>query len=181
MKDKTKKILSVAAIVGFLLYALYLTLTSDKPDLGDMRSFAVVLFSSCMLLSQVFTNKIPQPVPDELLENEVYLEAKDRERSGEKIAIAGVVMMVAPLALLFILGELHEFLASVGIMCFFLGVLAILIGLLVVFIAGRDLAQFPNEMVQDSKPDSKTSRFFSNLGLLAAGAVLILWVLEGKV
>lgn len=133
MKYKTKKILSVAAIVGFLLYALYLTLTSDKPDLGDMRSFA------------------------------------------------GVVMMVAPLALLFILGELHEFLASVGIISFFLGVLAILIGLLVVFIAGRDLAQFPNEMVQDSKPDSKTSRFFSNLGLLAAGAVLILWVLEGKV
>lgn len=31
MKDKTKKILSVAAIVGFLLYALYLTLTSDSP------------------------------------------------------------------------------------------------------------------------------------------------------
>ena len=30
MKDKTKKILSVAAIVGFLLYALYLTLTSDS-------------------------------------------------------------------------------------------------------------------------------------------------------
>jgi len=178
MKEKAKKIMIVLCIGGFLIYCLYLIFHDGNADIADIRNLCALIFSSCTLLSMTFSTRVTPPIPEELLDNQEYLEAKERQDNGGKILIVGTVMIVAPIILLFILGELHDFLATAGLISFFVGILAILIGVLVTFGAGKDLAKFPIEMVQDAKPESKASVVFSNIGTLAAVAVPVLWIIE---
>ena len=169
MKEKIKKILSTVIIAGLLLYSLYLIISSGETDIETIRSFAVVVFGSCTLLSRVFSTKTAPPVPAELLENETYMEAKERQDSGGIIAIIGAAMISMPLAVLLIAEELEGFVAELFLLSFFLGILAVLIGLLVVFSAGKDMAAFDVEVVQDPQPESLVSRIFSWIGTLGVG------------
>ncbi|MBR4020016.1 MAG: hypothetical protein IKI99_01780 [Firmicutes bacterium] len=178
MKEKVKKIISSVIVGGFLIYCSYLTFQDGDAELDDIRNLLVMVFCSCTVLRSTFSTKMAQPVPEELRRNETYMEAKERQDSGGKILIAGVVMMVAPFVLLIVLGELHDFLASVSILAFFLGIFAILIGLLISIGAGKDMAKFPIETVQDTQPESTASRVFDCIGTLAAAAVLVLWIAE---
>lgn len=180
MKEKWKKILAVVVIAGAMLYISYLFATSGKPDIVDLRMFCAMICCSCMLLSRVFSTKAPvtEQVPAEVLENKEYLEAKERQDSGVKILIAGVVMMAAPFILLLILGELREFLASLGLISFSIGILAVLMGLVALLGAGKDLAKFSIEYVQDPKPEGLTSRVFDWIGMLAAAGIIAFWIIE---
>ncbi len=178
MKENVKKILSTVIIGGFLLYCLYLTVTSERRGIEDFRSFAVVVFSSCTLLSHVFSAKTVPSVPAELLENEDYMEAKERQDSGGKILIIGVGMIIAPFVALLIAQELEGFVAELFLLSFFLGILAVIIGLLVSFSAEKDMAKFGVEVVSDPQPESTASRAFNAIGMLAAGAACVLWIIS---
>lgn len=171
MHKKMGKIASVIVIAGALLYCTYLTFTMEEPLVDSLRIFIPVACSSCMLLSHIFSTRQIQPLPKEILENEAYMKAKEQQDSGGKIFIAGIFMMGIPLILLFVLGELHDFLASICLLSFFLGILSVLTGVFVAFLATKDLAKFPIETVQDPQPESKVSRVFHALGLL----LLIIW------
>ena len=180
MKKKWEKGLAVIVIAGALLYVSYLFVTSGKPEWVELRMFCTMICCSCMLLSRIFSTKAPitEQVPADVLENEEYLEAKERQDSGGKILIAGILMMAAPFALLLILGELRDFLASLGLISFFIGVFAVLMGLVVSIGAGKDLAKFPIEYVPDPKPEGLASRIFDGIGMLAAVGIIVFWIIE---
>lgn len=178
MNKKMGKITAVIVIAGVLFYGVYLMFTTEETLMDSLRIFMPLVCSSCMLLSHVFSTKQVQPLPKEILENEVYIEVKERQDSGGKVFVTGVLMMGIPFILLLILGELHDFLASLCLLSFFIGIIAVLVGLLVGFLAAKDLAKFPIETVQNPQPESMASRVFTVLGGLALIAWAALWLLH---
>jgi len=176
MKEKIKRVVALVIVGGFLIFCLYMTIAYD-PGIEDFRSFAVVVFCSCTLLSHVFSTKTVPPVPGELLENEAYMEAKERQDSGGIISLVGAAMVIIPFVVLLIAEELEGFVAELFLFSFFLGIPAVLIGLLVAFSAGKDMAAFDEEVIQDPQVESLASRIFSWIGTLAVGVAVVLWII----
>ncbi len=178
MNKKPGKIVAATVIAGVLLYGMYLMFTTEQTVVDSLRLFLPLLCSSCILLSHVFSTKQILPLPEEILENEVYIEAMERQESGGKIFVTGILMMAIPFILLLVLGELNGLLGGICLLSFFIGILAVLMGLFVGFLAGKDLAKIPVEIVQDPQPESMISRIFTVLGGLALIAWAALWILH---
>lgn len=178
MKKKLGKIVAATVIAGVLLYGIYMMFTTEQTMVDSLRLFLPLLCSSCILLSHVFSTKAILPLPEEILENEVYIEAKERQESAGKIFVTGILMMGIPFILLFVLGELNGLLLGICLLSFFIGILAILTGLFVCFLAGKDLAKIPMELVQDLQPESIISRAFTALGGLGLIVWAALWLLQ---
>lgn len=170
------KIAAITIIVGVLLYGLYLTVTTENDVWDSLRVYMPMLCSSCMLLSHVFSTKNVQPWPDELLEDAEFAEAKERQETGGKVMITGIIMIVAPFVILLIAGELGDTLGFLALLSMALGVMAILVGLLVAYGAGKDLEKFNVEIVFEPQPESMVSRVFDALGGLALVAWIILFI-----
>lgn len=176
MKKKPGKIVAATVIAGVLLYGIYMMFTTEQTMVDSLRLFLPLLCNGCILLSHVFSTKQILPLPEEILENEAYIEAKERQESGGKIFVTGILMMGIPFILLLVLGELNGLLGGICLLSFFVGILAFLMGLFVGFLAGKDLAKFPVEIVQDPQPESMASRVFNLLGGLALIAWAGLWL-----
>lgn len=178
MNKKTGKIVAATVIAGVLLYGIYMMFTTEQTLADSLRLFLPLLCNSCILLGHVFSTKQILPLPEEILEKEAYIEAKERQESGGKIFVTGILMMGIPFILLLVLGELNGLLGGICLLSFFIGILAVLMGLFVGFLAGKDLAKIPVEIVQDPQPESMTSRAFTALGGLALIAWAALWLLQ---
>ena len=111
------------------------------------------------------------------MENEAYMEAKERQDSGGIISLVGAAMVIIPFVVLLIAEELEGFVAELFLFSFFLGIPAVLIGLLVAFSAGKDMAAFDEEVIQDPQVESLASRIFSWIGTLAVGVAVVLWII----
>lgn len=178
MNKKPGKFIAATVISGVLLYGIYMMFTTEQTMVDSLRLFLPLLCNSCILLGHVFSTKEILPLPEEILENEAYIEAKERQESGGKIFVTGILMMGIPFILLLVLGELNGLLGGICLLSFFVGILAVLMGLFVGLLAGKDLAKIPVEIVQDPQPERIISRAFTALGGLALIAWAVLWLLQ---
>ena len=177
MKKKLGKPIIAIIVIGILICGIYFMLTSEDGILEGLKVFLPMCISSCMLLSYCFSTREEVSLPDELLQDESFVEAYERSNTGWKMIATGLVMFFAPIVLLFIFKHVGGFIGTIFLLSVGIGILVGLAGIFVVSMAGKDLAKFGNTVVIEPQPENKISKAFAILGGASGLALLVLYLL----
>ena len=136
----------------------------------------------CQIVRAVYMRKQNIEIPAEIKKHEDYVLAKNRVHFGTRMAVAGMLMAIVPLAALLILKDLHGIWARASVFSLLCGIPLAVAGIVFLLLGGSHVAKAEAEYFAgagiETEPENRICTVCNIVSCIASAALLAVILIE---